>query len=255
MQQRRMPSSWLVLILCAALSGCVSVTPPQSVDMLPSTHWARDSAEHDAIYREVYEWAGNRLEQMVAEKAEGTWAVSLDADETVLDNSLYQKERWNTLTSNWRRWAKEPTFDVYSSDSWQAWVERREALALPGAIEFLNKVRELGGVIAIVTNRNTQQCADTEENFRSEGIPYDLMLCKSDTSEKEARWESVLDGTASPDYGPLELVMWLGDNIEDFPDETQELRFGDDKDFAPFGRIYFNVPNPMYGSWTDNPKD
>ena len=41
----------------------------------------------------------------------------------------------------------------YSSDSWRAWVARREATPLPGAAAFLARVHDLGGRIAIVTNR------------------------------------------------------------------------------------------------------
>ena len=44
----------------------------------------------------------------------------LDADETVIDNSLYQRER-------------AAVGQGFSSDTWAAWVERRAATALPGA--------------------------------------------------------------------------------------------------------------------------
>lgn len=266
--QRWMPSSLFVLILVLSLTGCATApapapttTAPQSstattpveapaasegVDLPPSIHWARSSAEHDVLYRQIFLRAAERLEEIAAGWPAGTWAVSLDADETVLDNSLYQKERWEETGS---------FDDLYSPESWNAWVMRQEAPPLPGAVEFLGKIRELGGVIAIVTNRRESQCPATEENFRKEDMPFDIMLCRGETGEKEPRWARIEAGTASPAYGPLTLVMWLGDNIEDFPERTQELRFGDTGDFAPFGRIYFNLPNPMYGSWQDNPGD
>lgn len=259
MPRRPMLRPFFVLILCVSVAGCATAPAPappttapapeaveteESAGLPPSLHWVRSSAEHDAIYHQVYAWAGQRLEELVAGKEAGTWAVSLDADETVIDNSLYQKERWDET---------HDLSKLYTKESWIAWVEREEAPPLPGVLDFLEKVREMGGVIAIVTNRDQPQCPETEENFRKEGIPYDIMLCQTGTGEKEPRWDRVEDGTASTAYGPLEIVLWIGDNIGDFPGQTQELRFEDPSAFAPFGEIYFNLPNPMYGSWEDNP--
>ena len=47
-------------------------------------------------------------------------------------------------------------------------------------------------------------------------------------------------------------LMWIGDNIEDFPDLTQDIRQLPDSAFARFGRDYIVLPNPMYGSWETN---
>ncbi len=261
MRRRSTLHPLLVLILCLSLAGCATAPAPapptttpapetveaeEAAGLPPSLHWVRSSAEHDALYHQVYAWAGQRLEELVADKEVGTWAVSLDADETVIDNSLYQKERWDET---------HDVDEVYTPESWSAWVARAEAPPLPGVLEFLGRVRELGGVIAIVTNRRQTQCPDTEENFRNEGIPFDIMLCRGETGEKEPRWEAIEAGTASTAYGPLEIVLWIGDNIGDFPDQTQELRFEDPAAFAPFGEIYFNLPNPMYGSWEENPPE
>ena len=178
---------------------------------------------------------------MAADLEPGTWAVALDADETVIDNSLYQKERAGLGLG-------------FDSESWGEWVARKEATPLPGALGFLARVRDLGGKIAIVTNRRHSQCPDTEANFRSVSIPFDVILCRlPDQPRKEARWRRVEDGTAAEGLPPLDIVMWLGDNIEDFPDLGQELRNHPEAAFERFGLEYFVLPNPMYGSWEDNP--
>ena len=44
---------------------------------------------------------------------------------------------------------------------------------------------------------------------------------------------------------PLDVLIWIGDNIQDFPNLSQS----GPGDFAPFGIHYFTLPNPMYGSW------
>ncbi|HEX9732825.1 MAG TPA: hypothetical protein VGG06_12665 [Thermoanaerobaculia bacterium] len=82
-----------------------------------------------------------------------------------------------------------------------------------------------------------------------------MVLCRRGESRKEPRWARVEAGTAAPGLPPLEIVLWLGDNIHDFPDLGQDLRFEPDAAFADFGRKYVVIPNPMYGSWMGNPSD
>ena len=55
-------------------------------------------------------------------------------------------------------------------------------------------------------------------------------------------------GTAAEGIPALTVVEWLGDNILDFPGMTQDAR-NDPAAFSEFGKRYFILPNPMYGSW------
>ena len=56
--------------------------PPQAL------HWTRTSAEHRAILLQAYHGAEPRLRELAAPLTPGSWGVMLDADETVLGNSL-----------------------------------------------------------------------------------------------------------------------------------------------------------------------
>ncbi len=248
---RPIKASLLSLTLVLSLSACQTATPKLATtpseaaidagtqrELPHEVRWVRDSAEHSANLIQVYRFAGEVLEAKAADLEPGTWAVALDADETVIDNSLYQKER--TLIG-----------EEYDRDSWGKWVARREAPPLPGALIFLSRVQELGGKIAIVTNRRHAHCPDTEANFRSFSIPFDVILCKKQDSRKESRWQQIEDGTAAPDLPPLDIVMWLGDNIQDFPDLDQHLRDEPEEAFERFGIDFFAFPNPMYGSWDE----
>ena len=47
----------------------------------------------------------------------------------------------------------------------------------------------------------------------------------------------------------MEVIAWIGDNILDFPALDQSISRQGDAAFAPFGRRFFPLPNPMYGSW------
>jgi 5'-nucleotidase (lipoprotein e(P4) family) len=221
----------------------VAATTPQASPAAPvllpeAIRWVRDSAEHRALFLQVYREATEHVEREAAKHAAGTWAVVLDADETVIDNSAYEVERVE---------GRLP----FNSESWHEWVARRAAVPLPGAAAFLARVHALGGKIAIVTNRLQSECPDTEAVFRAHALVFDVMLCKpaGGPSDKDPRFEAVARGTTAVGLPPLEIVAFLGDNILDFPGLSQAIVKQPDDAFAQFGVRFFVLPNPMYGSW------
>jgi 5'-nucleotidase (lipoprotein e(P4) family) len=222
-------------------AGGEAVSAPASPAVAGAVHWTRASAEHDALLVQIYRWAGERVAVSVSGRARGTWAVIMDADETVLDNSTYQRERLEAGAG-------------YTSASWNEWVRRRSATVLPGAAGFIAQVREMGGRVAIVTNRDEVVCADTRENFATLGIEVDVVLCRqAGQSNKNPRFARVREGGAASGFPPLDVVMWVGDNIQDFPSMTQALRLQPATAFGEFGARFVILPNPMYGSWESNP--
>lgn len=203
-----------------------------------SIRWVRDSAEYQAVVLQTYRAATTNVEIAARSRPAGTWAVVLDADETVLNNVQYQIERAH---------AGLP----FTPESWHSWVGRREAIPIPGAARFLARVRDLGGRIAIVTNRLESQCVDTEAVFKTHRLTYDMMLCRPDTgsSDKNPRFAAVAAGTTRAGGPPLDTVVFVGDNILDFPALSQAAAKTAGQALAPFGIRYFLLPNPMYGSW------
>ena len=246
-----MTSRWPAVLALALTASCRSagpITPPRAPSPAPTpfhapeaVRWSRDSAEHRAIFLQVYRAATAYVEREAASRATGSWAAILDADETTIDNSLYQLERAQ---------AGRP----FDAESWRAWCARREATPLPGAAAFLSRVRALGGRIVIVTNRTVAECADTEAVFLAHGLAYDVMLCRPDggSSDKNPRLEAVARGTTPAGLPPLDIVAVVGDNVQDFPGLSQAIRKEGDEAFAPFGARFFVLPNPMYGSWDRN---
>ena len=222
-----------------AATPAVPAGPMRAAEPMPlNIRWSRESAEHRAVFLQVFAIAAARIEREAQARPAGTWAIVSDADETLIDNSTYQLEQAE------RGKGFEPA-------SWQAWTARKAATALPGASAFLARVRALGGRIAIVTNRAASECPDTEEVFRKEGLAYDAMLCMAEggPSDKNPRFEAVAKGTTPAGLPPLEVVAFLGDNIRDFPALGQKVKDEPDSAFAAFGTRFFVLPNPMYGSW------
>jgi 5'-nucleotidase (lipoprotein e(P4) family) len=141
---------------------------------------------------------------------------------------------------------------TYTEASWAIWVNERAAPPIPGAPEFTRRVHAAGGRVAIVTNRADSLCTATRANLMSAGIEADLVLCQTPgPSDKNPRFARVQNGTAAAGIPPLTVVAWVGDNILDFPGMTQASR-NDARALDLFGRKYFVLPNPMYGSWTQN---
>ncbi len=241
---------WLFISATFLLGACASMPAVQTVHEeapeappLPfQIHWVRNSAEYGAVFEQTYRLAGVALERRVAELDTTDWAVAIDADETLIGNSQQSKEDALGAAGSF-------------PEQWDAWVDRREAPALPGARRFLERVHQLGGRIAVVTNRSEHHCPQTADNLRALDLPFDVILCKGESGDKAPRWRQVETGTAHPDLPPLEIVMWLGDNIHDFPGLDQELRFASAEELGDFGDRFFILPNPLYGSWRGNPPD
>jgi len=240
---RRLSPSLAAVMVLALLAGCRSAPTPQPAGaaaaprLTNDIRWVDSSAEYQAIFRQTYRLAEERLLTLVEGREAGTWAVALDGDETVISNLPYEKMLEEKAVS-------------HSKELWEKWVNERSAPQLPGAVAFLERVHELGGRVAIVTNRNEALCPATEDNLRSEGVPVDVVLCRPPgESEKEPRWHSIEIGTAAPGLPALEIVMWVGDNIKDFPWLDQDLREEGPEAYEDFGGRFFILPNPMYGSW------
>jgi 5'-nucleotidase (lipoprotein e(P4) family) len=243
-------------LLALHLAGCASAdgattdttsqevtTPAATTPMPDSLHWFRDSAEYKASARQAYGLAAAALNGALADRySDVPWTVIMDGDETILDNSQFEKEGWQQGVS-------------YTPARWSAWVQRREAGAVPGAIAFSKKVHDLGGSVVVVTNRAAgDDCNATEDNLKKLGFPYEAIFCQVGTvSDKNPRFQAIQNGTnGMPAH---DVLMWIGDNILDFPNQSQDIRSGGDDAFADFGSRFVVIPNPVYGSWQKNAED
>jgi 5'-nucleotidase (lipoprotein e(P4) family) len=220
--------------------SCDSALP---IDTDLGLKWYRRSAERRALAAQAYSVALDKLEEKVSAGITGAWGVVLDIDETTLNNSTYQQERMDLGLG-------------YSPVSWTEWVNRKAATPLDGVVSFVQRVKQLGGKVVFVSNRlASTECGPTEANLMAAGLPFDGMFCKTDTSDKNPRFNALAAGTASPTLPALKVILYVGDNIMDFPLLNQDLRKQPASAYAKFGQDFILLPNSMYGSWEKNADD
>ena len=132
-----------VTLACATVPGPAATTSPPTATaartpagavndtLIPHIRWVRSSAEYRALALQAYRLATQEIERRVVGVPPGTWAVILDADETVLDNSEYQQSR-------------EGRGLLYTPETWTEWAQRGVAPAVPGSVAFTHRIRSMG---------------------------------------------------------------------------------------------------------------
>lgn len=233
------------LALAAALLSLLpALAGAQAYGQGLQAKYVRDSEEYAALVRQVYRVAAARLPEAVRQLPRGSaWAVVLDVDETALDNSVYELER--------------ATYGIpFNDPSWNAWVERREAGAVPGAGEFIRAVRAAGGRVAWITNREEAVREATRANMETHGLwaAGDLLCLQraADTAYTKVRRRAELDsGAGACAWSGVRprVVAFVGDAMGDFPAADEPVAAGGPAGDEAFGTRFFLLPNPMYGRW------
>ncbi|HJW41938.1 MAG TPA: HAD family acid phosphatase [Rhizomicrobium sp.] len=212
----------------------------------PSIHWLRNSLEYCRIAVNIYDEALAAATRIARTHKPHQWIVMMDADETVLDNSLFERER--------RICGGE-----FQDAQWRSWVRANLAADVPGAAGFTEGVHRLGGLVAIVTNRSVEDDPLTRATLKKAGIRFDYEIgMTGDHSDKTDRWRGAVVALTSRRYGQPTPAMWLGDQMTDLGIVkhgrivgAMSQQYRDD-----IGPDDFLLPNPMYsgtGGWTDNP--
>jgi 5'-nucleotidase (lipoprotein e(P4) family) len=230
--------AWLAPL--AAVAQQPAPQPP-TVQASREVRYVRDSEEYAVLARMVYRMAGRTLEAAVRQQPRGqSWAVSLDVDETALDNSVYQLDR--------------ASYGVpFDTNSWNAFVNRRASGIVPGTLEFIQTVRRLGGHVAWITNRAAAVRAATRDNLAAVGLWNDadrLCLLSADPAyTKAARRRELAAGTGACAWEGqrMHILVFVGDALGDFPGTGEDdADAGND---AAYGVRFFLLPNPLYGTW------
>ncbi|QDG36502.1 acid phosphatase [Alteromonas mediterranea] len=249
-------SAAVSVIAACSSTPSTSLAGEKAYTLSNAVIYQTSSKEYPVLSSFVYNQA---IAALPTRFAEGD-VVVMDVDETVLDNSTYQKER-------------ESVGLGYSSKSWADWVKREEATLVPGVAEFIDEVVERNGKVALITNRDKTLDKHTWNNLLAQGLPLttsntcvvgrtaedkEAVALEGMVNDKDLRRMQLTQGkiacsNASKDAtstwaAPHTIIMQIGDNIEDVGGVTQES--ANIETLMPrVGTEIFILPNPMYGSW------
>jgi acid phosphatase len=277
----------LIALLAACTAACAALPPEAAPPAAPrercrpapafaagaerATLWVRQSAEFRATAESTFRAAEAALVQALADPA---WsaeprqngdiaalppAVVMDVDETVLDNSEPQA-----------RMLLDGTCLGEFAATWDAWIAERRAPAVPGAVGFVRAARRMSDAwgrpvrVFFVTNRECRPRAgspsgcpqedDTAANLRALGLDVPTLREDLMFRGERAEWESEKLARRLVVANTHRIVLNVGDDLADFlPDvrrqpvaERERARCAERE---RWGRQWFMVPNPIYGSW------
>ncbi|MCW4986199.1 5'-nucleotidase, lipoprotein e(P4) family [Enterobacter mori] len=209
---------------------------PKAYEM--ALRYQQKSAEIMALQLQTYRFATERFNEKVKDlKTRENYAVVMDLDETVLDNTpLLVRDT-------------EQCHDYTKWDTWSDWEKQGKTGLIPGAKAFLDHVNQSNVRIYYVSDRMQENKADTLRTLKALGLPQvsdeSVLL---DTVSKEERRQSILK--------KQQIVMLFGDSLPDFavqfknkkPSEQQRELVEASK--AHFGDDWIVLPNAAYGAWS-----
>lgn len=238
--------------------------------------WYRESAEKNTMYSEIFQMAYPVIQFNVSQLKDAgkkKWGVIFDIDETILNNADLDYAFYQAKT----------TFDQSIQDKF---IQEGKGTANPGVVELIKNIKASGGYVSIVSNRNSNWTYDimecTKAQLHNIGLDYQtdydqilLWTPGRDTpgpdgksADKNSRFQAIINGTAPSTLPVQTVVAWFGDNILDFPEQSQSnydiKKFGkeggkgkegeEDVNASSCYSTYFCLPNPMYGSFTSVPE-
>ena len=199
--------------------------------------WITASNEYQALCSQIYDNAINNLNLQIAKNPyslnivnKSKYAIVMDLDETVLDNSQYQVELFE----------KNESFNI---DSWAQWVNREEAELVPGAKKYIDVIRQANIQLIFISNRMHERLNATINNMKRLNIylEKDIFLLRKDKKDKKnIRRKEIFESSGRmKNYNSFVVLQYIGDAMGDFPLTN----------LNQFGLTQYVLPNPMYGKW------
>ena len=192
-----MKQLFYILLFMLPISACQN---EGDIKLPNDVRWVNQSSEYTSLCEQIYSSAGSVLQNQF--ECVDRPVIVMDLDETVLNNAQYQVELFEKS-------------ETYNSTSWNTWVNKELATAVPGAKSFILDFKEkYKGLIVFISNR--------------------------DASTEIVRRAEVLGGVGRMEnFGPYNVLAYFGDQTGDFPVDSNFV----------FSINKFMFPNPMYGKW------
>ena len=221
-----MKQLFYILFFIIPISACQN---KEGIKLPNDVRWVTQSSEYISLCEQIYSSAGSVLQNQF--EGVDRPVIVMDLDETVLNNVQYQVELFEKS-------------ETYNPNSWNAWVNKELATAVPGVKSFiLDFKKKYKGMIVFISNRDATTLKATQNNLDNLGLLYkdDIFLLRKDKKDtKIVRRNEVLEGVGRMEsFGPNIVLAYFGDQMGDFPNDTNFV----------FSFNKFIFPNPMYGKW------
>lgn len=200
--------------------------------------WMQSSAEYRELCYQAFNMAALVVDKAVAAAKAGDkpLAVVSDLDEALIDNSAYDVGLIGRDAA-------------YSGKTWTEWEIAAQALAIPGAVDFVKYAASKKVEVFYVTNRDQAGFEGTLKNLAALGFPFadaKHLLVSTGSSNKQPRYDQI-----AKDYS---IVAYIGDNENDTPIGSYHKGLKDrnalaDQNKDKFGVQFIVIPNPSYGDW------
>ena len=215
-----------ILLFILPISACQN---KEGAKLPNEVRWVTQSSEYSSVCEQIYNSASSVLQNQF--EGVDRPVIVMDLDETVLNNVQYQVELFEKS-------------ETYNPTSWNAWVNKELATAVPGAKSFILDFKEkYEGRIVFISNRDGSTIKATRNNLDNLGLLFedDVFLLRKDKRDtKIVRRNEVIEGIGRmQSYGPNSVLAYFGDQIGDFPNDTSFV----------FSLNKFIFPNPIYGKW------
>ena len=213
-----------ILLFILPISACQN---KEGAKLPNEVRWVTQSSEYSSVCEQIYNSASSVLQNQF--EGVDRPVIVMDLDETVLNNVQYQVELFEKS-------------ETYNPTSWNAWVNKELATAVPGARSFILDFKEkYEGRIVFISNRDASTIKATRNNLDNLGLLFedDVFLLRKDKRDtKIVRRNEVIEGIGRmQSYGPQSVLAYFGDQIGDFPNDSSFV----------FSLNNFIFPNPIYG--------
>lgn len=264
----------ILLLVLAALTSVTSLwgetdtkpfkqTPVWASSKLYAILWMQNSAEYQAVARQAYAAAAYQIDKALDDigstALDGTTgnialkkpAVILDVDETVLRNTPYGA--WTIR--NQKSWNQQ---------DWLEWCRLEAAEPVPGVVDYIQTTMAKGVHIIYLTNRSDKVATATRNNLSNEDLISDPEKVSLYFKEDEDRLGGKFHETGKifrrqqveKEY---RVIQMFGDSLGDFTGNghlsVMDRRVLVNHNQSKWGRSWFMLPNPEYGSWKESLKD
>lgn len=245
-------SHFCLLMLPVLFLSCRSTSPLQH-PTTNSTLWMQHAAEYEALTTMIYRSASANLSlsiedtywDAITNRKDSSYrelppAIIVDVDETILDNSAFQARMINQNSE-------------FLIEQWNEWVMEAGADAIPGALDFLKEADRRDITIFYITNREAKVEEGTLKNLRKLGFPLDTEKDLVLSNNERENWTSAKIVRRANVAKYYRVIMIFGDDLNDFVSAKnitlEQRKTLVEKYKRKWGRQWFVLPNPVYGSW------